>query len=150
MKRNTKIALPASLVFITACIKKDNTPPVRATKGVILPNNATYGSIMPDSAGNTLYFFSPDASGASACSGKCTVAWPTYYTLNSTAHTGLIKTDFGTITRADGTPQTIYKGRPLYYFGSDEHCRDTRGVSHLLHLNNSYGRRQEGSIVILL
>lgn len=127
MKPHMKMTILASLIFIVACSKKDNTPPAQTTNGVITTNNATYGSIITDSAGNTLYFFSLDASGTSACSGNCAVAWPTYYTPNSTTDPALNKADFATITRADGSLQTTYKGWPLYYYQNDAKPGDVNG-----------------------
>ena len=127
MKRQLKFILFSSLL-LGACNKNDDTtPPQQVTNGVILTTNATYGPILTDSVGNTLYFFSLDANGNSACSGNCLVAWPVYYTPNVTTDAGLNKDDFATIIRSDGTPQTTYKGWPLYYFNNDAKPGDVNG-----------------------
>jgi predicted lipoprotein with Yx(FWY)xxD motif len=127
MKRQLKFLLFSSL-SLAACNKNDDTaPPQQVAKGVILTTNATYGPILTDSAGNTLYFFSLDANGNSACSGNCVVAWPVYYTPTATADAGLNKADFATIVRSDGTPQTTYKGWPLYYYQIDAKPGDVNG-----------------------
>ena len=50
----------------------DNDPTPTPTNDVQLKDNATLGKILTDKNGKTLYFFSRDASGTSACSGgKC-------------------------------------------------------------------------------
>jgi predicted lipoprotein with Yx(FWY)xxD motif len=41
--------------------------------------------------------------------------------------TGLNASDFGTITRADGTTQISFHGHPLYYFSGDQAAGDTHG-----------------------
>jgi predicted lipoprotein with Yx(FWY)xxD motif len=94
---------------------------------VQVASDAGLGSILTDSAGRTLYFFSLDADGQSACTGDCLAAWPVFYTSRVNAGAGLDSTDFGSITRPDGAKQTTYKGWPLYYFASDSKAGDIKG-----------------------
>ena len=121
-----------ALALFSACSKDDdsttnpdNTGPV--TDGLKLSTNATFGSMLADGNGKTLYFFALDANGTSACTDGCALAWPVYYAGNETAPTGIVATDIATITRADGKKQTTYKGWPLYYYAGDAAKTDTKG-----------------------
>jgi len=123
------IFLSLGVTFAVAACKKDNssnsTP--EAKPGVQLSTNAQYGKILTDSAGNTLYFFTIDADGSSGCTGGCLTAWPIFHTSSSKLGEGLDASDFATITRSDGKPQTTYKGWPLYYFQNDVTKGDVKG-----------------------
>lgn len=124
------MALAAIMMFCFASCKKDkstdnNTPgPVT---GVTLTSNATFGNIMTDNNGRALYFFAIDANGTSGCADGCAVVWPAFYKENPSIGTGLTATDFGVITRADGSKQTTYKGWPLYYYQNDAAAGDVKG-----------------------
>ena len=80
-----------------------------------------------DDKGNTLYFYTKDVMGDSKCTGNCLNSWPVFYQEKITVPSGLITSDFGTITRDDGQKQTTYKGWPLYYFSSDVNPGDIKG-----------------------
>ncbi|WP_239540785.1 hypothetical protein [Spongiivirga citrea] len=94
-------------------------PPVSEANAVRLANNATFGSVMTNSEGFTLYFFAPDTKDESNCNGTCEGAWPAFYAETLTLDNGLNASDFGEITRNDGSKQTTYKGWPMYLFSSD-------------------------------
>lgn len=99
-----------------------------AAPNVLLATNAKLGSILTDSLGKTLYYFTRDAKkDTSFCTGGCAVTWPIFYSAKVSAATGLAAADFGTITRPDGKKQTTYKGWPLYYYISDVAAGDTKG-----------------------
>jgi len=94
---------------------------------VQLRKDTEFGNIITDRNGNSLYFFSRDADGTSACSGGCLNNWPVFYVENMQISQGLNPDYFGSITRADGTMQTTYKGWPLYYFVNDNAPGDVNG-----------------------
>lgn len=77
----------------------------------------------------TLYFFARDrpGSGNSTCAGKCATIWPVFYTNSPVVSPPLAASDFTVITRDDGTPQTSYKGWPLYYYQGDVNAGDMKG-----------------------
>lgn len=88
--------------------------------------DSTTKEFLTDSAGNTLYYFVKDSLNPATlpanCIGGCIAAWPVFYTPNLTLPSLLVKTNFGEITRTDGTvtrKQSTYKGRPLYYYTPD-------------------------------
>jgi predicted lipoprotein with Yx(FWY)xxD motif len=116
-------------VSINSCSKSSNgntTPPVPAISFQI-KNDSHFGSIIVDSNGNTLYFYSLDAGDSSACTGNCAIAWPVVYATNPTFGTGLADSDFSFISRSDGLKQTTYKGWPLYTFSGDTAPGQTTG-----------------------
>lgn len=85
------------------------------------------GSYMADAKGKTLYYFTKDTPGKSACSGDCLQKWPPYAAEKVEPQAGLNEKDFGTLKREDGTSQVSYKGYPLYYFFKDQNPGDTNG-----------------------
>ncbi len=115
----------------TSCKKSSNnnnsTPPASNPTGVVLTSNSTFGNIITDNKGNTLYFFFNDAAAGSSCTGACLVAWPLFYEDNLSIGAGLTASDFGVITRTDGTKQSTFKGWPLYYFQGDAKAGDVNG-----------------------
>ena len=80
----------------------------------------TIGSqqVLVDSNGMTLYWFVPDTSTKSNCSGQCATYWPPVKG-PLTAGSGVTGT-LGTITRSDGTTQATYDGHPLYTYIGDK------------------------------
>ena len=79
----------------------------------------TIGSqqVVTNSAGRTLYWFAPDTSTASKCTGSCATYWPPVKG-PATAGSGVTGT-LATITRSDGTTQATYDGHPLYTYVGD-------------------------------
>ena len=120
------LLLAGSLMFLASCTKVNPAPePVQA--GVYLETNGSLGKILVDEKGMTLYYFSKDADGQSACLDDCLASWPLYYNDNPTIGTDLDAKDFDVITRSDGSKQTTYKGWPLYYFINDNAKGDVKG-----------------------
>ena len=79
----------------------------------------TIGSaqVLTNSAGLTLYWFAPDTSTTSKCTGSCATYWPPVKG-PATAGSGVTGT-LGVITRPDGTMQATYNGHPLYTYAGD-------------------------------
>jgi len=127
MKRSLLLCVGGGLLLLTAACTHDHDELPVVTNNVQLKQNTQLGSILTDVNGKTLYFFSNDANGQSACSGGCITAWPVFYIDAPNLPAGLASGDFGTITRADGKPQTTYKGWPLYYYAKDSAAGDVKG-----------------------
>jgi predicted lipoprotein with Yx(FWY)xxD motif len=100
-----------------------------SSRTVVLENSATYGSYLANASGFTLYTYTSDVpgSGTSACYSSCAAIWPIFYAASISVSQGLNASDFGAITRTDGTKQTTYKGHPLYFFMSDHRSGDVNG-----------------------
>jgi predicted lipoprotein with Yx(FWY)xxD motif len=96
-------------------------------EGVEITNNTTFGKLITDNNGRSLYFFSNDIVGSSSCEGNCATTWKPFYVKDAIIGEGLNEAEFGIITRADGTKQNTYWGWPLYYFSGDSGEGDTNG-----------------------
>jgi predicted lipoprotein with Yx(FWY)xxD motif len=79
----------------------------------------TIGSqqVLTNAQGLTVYWFAPDTSTKSNCTGSCATYWPPVKG-PATAGSGVTGT-LGTITRSDGTTQATYDGHPLYTYVGD-------------------------------
>lgn len=100
---------------------------VKPDETVMIAERSSLGFFLVDKMGNTLYYFAKDTPGASSCTGACTDKWPPFDPGVISAPSALNPVDFRTITRADGTRQTTFVGRPLYYFSNDAKPGDTNG-----------------------
>ena len=100
--------------------------PAAAAGGIAL-TKVSLGTVLVGPSGLTLYMFVPDTNTTSACTGNCAASWPPLTGDMPTLGTGLDASNFGTITRADGTKQITFYGHPLYSFGGDKAAGDTNG-----------------------
>ncbi len=86
------------------------------------------GDVLVDGAGLTLYMFTADADGGSACYGDCATSWPPLLSdAVPNLGKGLDSKDFGATTRDDGTAQVTFHGMPLYLFAGDTAPGDVNG-----------------------
>jgi predicted lipoprotein with Yx(FWY)xxD motif len=94
-----------------------------STKSVDLASAsiAKVGSVLTGPNGKTLYYYTPDTSSSSACTGQCAVVWPPLTVPAGTKATlsSGVSGSVATIMRPDGTTQVVYKGHPLYYYQGD-------------------------------
>jgi predicted lipoprotein with Yx(FWY)xxD motif len=104
------------------------TPPA-AIDTVTVATSAQYGPILANVDEMTLYYTLMDAPGSmtSACTGGCATTWPPFYTEKIQVSPPLQSSNFGVITRPDGTKQTTYMGWPLYTYSADVAPGDTNG-----------------------
>jgi predicted lipoprotein with Yx(FWY)xxD motif len=92
--------------------------PGAASGGTALAARTIGGQqVLTNSQGFTLYWFAPDTSTTSKCTGSCATLWPPVKG-PATAGAGVSGT-LGTITRPDGTTQATYDGHPLYTYVAD-------------------------------
>jgi predicted lipoprotein with Yx(FWY)xxD motif len=85
------------------------------------------GTYLVDQNGMALYLFTKDKADPNSCVGQCLVNWPIFYDASLTVSSDLTSSDFGTLTRNDGTKQSTYKGWPLYYWIKDHNPGETTG-----------------------
>jgi predicted lipoprotein with Yx(FWY)xxD motif len=87
------------------------------------------GTVLTDGRGFTLYAFDADKGTMSNCSGACATAWPPAPATgtDSKVGNGVTQSLVGQATRADGTTQLTYAGRPLYLFKGDSAPGNTNG-----------------------
>ena len=75
-------------------------------------------TVLTNAKGFTLYWFGPDTSTTSKCSGSCATFWPPVAG-PAKACPGVTGT-LGTIKRSDGSVQATYDGHPLYTYAGDK------------------------------
>ena len=100
-----------------------------AAEGVVLVADSALGPILTDASGMTLYLFTNDSPGESACADDCAANWPP---LTVSAEADAVAGDgvtgeLGTITREDGTLQVTIEGMPLYLYAADGEPGDLSG-----------------------
>jgi len=113
----TVLLLLVSLLFAPLASAEKATVPAHAVVKVAF-NKTLKKSILVDSRGFTLYMYTPDSAGNSACVNDatyhCSKAWPPLLTKGAPhAGAGAKASLLGTLKRAGGT-QVQYKGHPLY------------------------------------
>jgi predicted lipoprotein with Yx(FWY)xxD motif len=124
--------LAAAALIVSACgssasssAASGNTPaaqgssPSAASSGGTTLTAKTIGGkqVLVNSQGLTVYWFAPDTSTTSKCTGSCATYWPPVKG-PATAGAG-VTGKLGTITRSDGTTQATYNGHPLYTYAGD-------------------------------
>jgi predicted lipoprotein with Yx(FWY)xxD motif len=131
MRRLWAVAgLAVAVLLVTACASSSSStssaPATSApaagsssgSSGTTLQTRTISGTaVVTNSAGFTLYWFAPDTSTTSKCTGSCATYWPPVKG-PATAGSGVTGT-LGTITRSDGTKQVTYDGHPLYTYVGD-------------------------------
>ena len=92
-------------------------------------STSTLGTYLIGYNGMTVYVFSKDGNGTSTCYGSCATTWPPYIVpggMQLHLESG-VNGNAATITRADGTTQVTYNGRPLYFYSGDTTGSDIKG-----------------------
>jgi predicted lipoprotein with Yx(FWY)xxD motif len=105
------------------------TTPAAAGPTVSVATDAEYGAVLTGANGMSLYLFTNDKNGSSACVGDCAGTWPPLTVASAgalTPGTGVTGA-LGTISRADGSLQVTLAGAPLYYYSGDSAAGDTKG-----------------------
>jgi predicted lipoprotein with Yx(FWY)xxD motif len=114
---------------------------------VALASVGSFGSVLVDAKGMSLYLFTKDSAGSSSCTASCATNWPPAVATGSpTAGTGLDASKLSTITRDDGTKQLAYNGHALYTFAADSAPGQAggQGVSGVWFLVNAAGEQVAG------
>jgi predicted lipoprotein with Yx(FWY)xxD motif len=109
---------PAAAASSPSASASTGSAPAVSSAGTTLDAKTIGGrQIVTNAQGFTLYWFAPDTSTASKCTGSCATYWPPVKG-PATAMSG-VTGKLGTITRPDGTTQATYDGHPLYTFAGD-------------------------------
>jgi len=128
----TAAGLAAAVLAVAACASSSSSTSSPASSGTPAAGASAAGAssgatvtertiggteVLTNSAGFTLYWFAPDTSTTSKCTGSCATYWPPLKG-PVTAGSGVTGT-LGVITRPDGTMQATYDGHPLYTYAAD-------------------------------
>ncbi|MFD0253836.1 hypothetical protein ACFVGX_23305 [Streptomyces sp. NPDC127113] len=107
----------------------DVVPAATSSAGpAIAVKDGTYGKMLVDDKGRTLYLFEKDKKNESECNDECAKAWPPFTVKSApTVGKGLKKDLLKTTKRDDGSEQVTYNGHPLYRFADDQKAGDTNG-----------------------
>jgi len=128
MKRRSVLRVATAALFTLGLILFASAEGTESPS-VGVATDPTYGPILVDSKGLTLYVYERDSNNTSNCYGGCARAWPPLIVTDVAAVAGESEVTgaLGTTRRTDGTHQVTYNGMPLYYFVSDKKPGDTTG-----------------------
>jgi predicted lipoprotein with Yx(FWY)xxD motif len=85
------------------------------------------GEFLTDAEGMTLYLFTNDSPGMSACDEGCLENWPAFTAKEPLTLPEGVPGELTLIEREDGTEMVAYNDMPLYYFAGHEAEGDTNG-----------------------
>jgi predicted lipoprotein with Yx(FWY)xxD motif len=113
------VSVAALALLAVAEVSASRPPsPAATTAGTTLKVTKIGGvAVLANSHGLTLYWFAPDTSAASRCTGSCAAYWPPV-TGDPQVGRG-IPGRFGAISRPGGGQQMTYDGHPLYTYIGD-------------------------------
>jgi len=94
---------------------------------VAMSDNASFGTILTDANGMTLYTWQGDQAGVSNCSDQCANAWPPLLSTGGVNAPAGLTGALATTERADGTWVVTLNDWPLYRFVRDTAPGDTNG-----------------------
>ena len=109
----------AALTLLGVAVANAGGTPAAATDAGVTLKTATISGInvLTNANGRTLYWFAPDTSATSKCTGSCAAYWPPVagHPKAGPGVTGKL----GTIKRPGGGLQATYDGHPLYTYIGD-------------------------------
>src|SRR5262245_56018148 len=135
-RRLVPAALVAAALIAVGCGSTGNSGSIYGSGGntsgntggsagqVVKTANVGGDTVLTNSKGFVLYWFVPDTSTKSNCTGSCAAFWPP---LKGPVTGSGIKGTFGTITRSDGSKQAKFNGHPLYTYEGDTEPGENSG-----------------------
>jgi predicted lipoprotein with Yx(FWY)xxD motif len=94
--------------------------------GVVLKTDRIGGvTVLTNASGLTLYWFAPDTSTTSKCTGSCTAYWPPV--LGDPRAGPGVTGKLGTVRRSGRVLQATYNGHPLYTYVGDNGPGQAKG-----------------------
>jgi predicted lipoprotein with Yx(FWY)xxD motif len=118
---------PAAGGTTTSTSSPSGNPMSGAT--VQVTDNSSFGKILTDAEGNTLYLFEQDQGTKTACTTGCSSTWPALTVSGGkpTAGAGVNASLLGVAKQADGSMQVTYNGHLVYMYSGDSAPGDTNG-----------------------
>ncbi|WP_182887421.1 hypothetical protein [Microbispora sp. H10885] len=122
---------PSGTVAPSTGVPATPTSPVQATPtgpARLDAASTSLGTVLAGVDGRTVYLFTKDKGGVSACTQACAAAWPPVLTAGTPQPGSGVRADLlGTIKRPDGGSQVTYNKHPLYYYAKDRKAGDVTG-----------------------
>ena len=84
--------------------------------------SAADAAVLTAQNGMTLYTYDNDSGGKPTCNAFCAIAWPPYLANGEKMGKG-----WTTVTRANGSAQWAYDGKPVYFYSADGKKGDVKG-----------------------
>jgi predicted lipoprotein with Yx(FWY)xxD motif len=116
----SSLGLAIVLALMTAAVAS-------AQDTVALSEHASFGTILTDAAGMTLYTWQGDEPGVNNCTGQCANAWPVLMSDSTVDAPQGLPGVLGVSEQADGTFVVTYNDWPLHYFARDAAPGDANG-----------------------
>jgi predicted lipoprotein with Yx(FWY)xxD motif len=119
----SRIIRRAVLLGVAATLAGALVATAATTATVKAAQNTTYGSLLVNSSGLTLYHLTSETKGAIKCTGACATLWPPLLVAGGatpSAGAGVTAAKLGTIKRPGGQIQVTYNGLPLYRYAPDK------------------------------
>ena len=115
-------AAVTALVVALAVVLTDHSSARSMRQGAsVKTSSSSFGRVLVDGSGRTLYLFEKDRHGRSACAGICATYWPPLIVRGTPkAGAGVKAASLKTTKRSDGGRQLTYAGHPLYRFSGDQ------------------------------
>jgi predicted lipoprotein with Yx(FWY)xxD motif len=114
---------PATTAASSATTAASSATTAAATgsgSSVALASVGSFGQVLVDAKGMSLYMYANDTSGTSTCVSQCATNWPpAMAAATPTAGAGLDSSKLSTVSRGEGTKQLVYAGHPLYTYAAD-------------------------------
>jgi predicted lipoprotein with Yx(FWY)xxD motif len=123
----TSSAKPAAPAAGPAAGAQATSSPGQPRTTTIALANTDIGPVLADDEGRTLYAFTKDSNGDSACADSCIAVWPALTASQAVAGTGVDKALIRKTARTEGTNQVTYGEWPLYYYVGDAVPGDVNG-----------------------
>jgi predicted lipoprotein with Yx(FWY)xxD motif len=119
-------------VVVPATTAPAPSPTTTVANGMVAvkAGHSSFGEVVTDTAGNSLYLLTSETGGKFTCTqGLCTTFWPPLLVPAGTKVVGGpgVKGTVGVIKRPEGTTQVTYNGYPVYHYKSDSAPGDTMG-----------------------
>lgn len=119
-------ALKTAVLGGTETTRPTQTTTTPPSPTVEVRAHETYGEILVDGEGRTLYRFDSDEPGETNCYDSCATSWPPLVGGPPAAGDG-VTAALGRIERTDGRMQVTAAEWPLYYYAGDGSPGDTTG-----------------------
>lgn len=84
-------------------------------------------TVLANSKGLTLYYFTPDTASTAACTASCATNWPPLLSPSGTPSSATTLPGTLSVTTGANGRQVLYNGHPLYTYSKDGDAGDAYG-----------------------